>query len=235
MPFLGPVETPEWLLIDADDTLWENNLFFEEAIADFIAYLDHPALNAHQVRAELDQIELRAIRRNGYGTKSFTSNLVHCFEHLRGRPASDSERARVISFTDRIRNHPIRLLEGVAETLATLGSRIPLGLLSKGDGEEQLGKVQRSGLEHRFRRIWIVREKDADRYRDVVREINCLPSQVWMVGNSPKSDIHPALEAGLGAVLVPNACTWSLELGPLPEQGPRFRVVERFADLTELF
>ena len=229
------MDGPLWLLLDADDTLWENNIFFEEAIEDFVAFVDHAELRPEEVRHELDCVEARNIEINGYGSGNFTNNLVECFELLRGRSADDAERQRLHALTGGIRNHPIRLFPGVEETLDALRARHRLGLVSKGDDAEQRSKLKRSGLEDRFEFTVIVREKDADCYRSIISQIGADAAQAWMIGNSPKSDIVPALEAGLGAVLVPNENTWRLEVRPLPEAHDRFRVVREFADLAAVF
>ena len=229
------MERDRWLLCDADDTLWENNIFFEEAIAEFIAYVDHPDLSPAEVRAELDRVEIRNIKLNGYGTDNFARNMVECYEMFRARRASSEERRRLFGMTDRIRNCPIRLIPGVAETLDELRQRYLLGLVTKGKTEEQLSKLERSGLKDRFDYVRTLPEKDVESYRTVISETGADPDVTWMIGNSPKSDINPALEAGLGAVLVPNENTWNLEVVSIPKSYPRFRLVERFGDLTSIF
>jgi putative hydrolase of the HAD superfamily len=124
----------------------------------------------------------------------------------------------------------------VEETLACLASRHDLTLFTKGHPEEQKLKVDRSGLGRYFAHTAIVKEKDAEAYRRIVGERRLEPAETWMIGNSPKSDINPALEAGLGAVLVPHARTWVLERQELrlPE-GARFLQVETFAGLSDMF
>ena len=231
----GSMKRDRWLLCDADDTLWENNVFFEEAIAEFIAYIDHPEFSPAEVREELDRVEIRNIKLHGYGTDNFAHNLVECYELFRERPASSAERRRLVGMTDRIRNSPIRLIPGVTETLDELRERYLLGLVTKGKIEEQLSKLERSGLKDRFDYIRTLPEKDAESYRTVISETGADPGVTWMIGNSPKSDIKPALEAGLGAVLVPNENTWGLEVVTIPKSHPRFRLVERFSDLTSIF
>jgi putative hydrolase of the HAD superfamily len=96
-------------------------------------------------------------------------------------------------------------------------------------------KVEKSGLGGFFEECRIVKEKNAAAYRLLVDEKKMDPAGTWMVGNSPKSDINPALAAGLAAVLVPNENTWSLEREELPAPSDRFRVVDRFSDLRALF
>ena len=224
-----------WLLCDADDTLWENNIYFEHAISEFIRYVDHARLSPVAVRRHLDEIEARNVKLRGYGTKNFTRNLVECFESLRARPAAEAERRRIAGMTDRISNCEIELLPGVVETLAELGRRHRLAVVTKGDRDEQQAKLQRSGLAVFFRHFVTVPEKDVECYRTLTREIGADAAITWMIGNSPKSDINPAIAAGLGAVLVPHPSTWSLEVQEVPESHQRFRTVRRFSDLTELF
>lgn len=224
-----------WLLCDADDTLWENNVYFEEAIAEFIAYVDHATLAPEQVRKELDAVELRSIKLRGYGTDNFGRNLVECFEGLKGRSASRQERERLLRMTDRIRNSQMELIQEVPETLDELRRRYRLGLVTKGQVEEQRSKLEQSGLEDRFDYVKFVAEKDAQCYRAVIREIDADAASTWMIGNSPKSDINPALEAGLGAVWIPNENTWTLEVQSVPETHDRFLLVRRFSELTSIF
>lgn len=225
----------QWLLCDADDTLWENNIFFEEAIRDFVAYVDHPVLGAAQVRERLDQVESRNIRLRGYGTANFGLSLLECLEELRGRSASAGERRHLQALTDTVFNAPMRLLPGVPETLAELRSRYRLGLVTKGNEEEQRSKLDQSGLASAFEHMVTVPEKDTACYRAVIKDVGADADSTWMIGNSPKSDINPALRAGLGAVLVPNDHTWRLEMQALPVGHERFCLVKQFSELTSLF
>ena len=223
------------LLVDADDTLWENAVYFEEAIEQFVDFLDHSALTPAEVRQVLDEIEIGNIGVHGYGSKSFARNLRICFENLAERHYTQADLDCVVAIGEAILERPIELIEGVEETLGYLAERHRLTLFTKGHDEEQLAKLDRSSLGHRFRAARVVREKDARAYREVVEAEGWPREATWMIGNSPKSDIRPALEAGLGAVLVPHERTWALELDDVPEPGERFRIVQRFAELRAIF
>ncbi len=225
----------QFLLIDADDTLWENNVYFERAFDEFVDFLDHSRLTPSEVREVLDSIELENTRAHGYGSRSFGRNLCQCFEHLAERHYTPGDLEQVSAIAHRIMDRPIELLAGVRETLAYLTSRHRLMLFTKGHSEEQLLKFERSALGDYFHGVQVVREKDADAYREIVRRRSLPLDETWMIGNSPKSDIRPALEAGLRAVLVPHENTWSLEIADLPKPSPRFHIVERFTDLQRLF
>ncbi len=227
--------TGQWVLIDADDTLWENNIYFEQAFDEFVQLLDHPRLSSAEVREVLDSIEVENIRVNGYGAQNFGRNMQQCFRLLVERPYTDEDARAVMQVADRIADQPMKIFDGVEETLAYLGERHHMTLCSKGHPEEQNQKIDRSGLRRHFHGCQVVREKDAATYRGIVEQIGMEPEKTWMVGNSPKSDINPALAAGLGAVLVPHANTWSLELEEIPPPSQRFVVVSAFADLRELF
>ena len=223
------------LLIDADDTLWENNIYFEQAFEQFVAVLDHSHLSPREIRDVLDEIELENIQIHGYGSANFGRNLQQCFRVLAEKPFTEAELDTVMRLSAQILEQPMALLDGVEETLAYLTGRHELILFSKGHPEEQHLKVNRSGLRKYFHDCRIVREKDTATYRQLIEEAKLDREQTWMVGNSPKSDIRPALEAGLGAVLVPHPHTWSLEHAEIPEPAERFRQVERFSELKALF
>jgi putative hydrolase of the HAD superfamily len=224
------------LFIDADDTLWENNIYFERAFDAFVDVLGHSSMSAVEVRASLDEIEHVNNAIHGYGSANFVRNLRQCLHHLaeRGVTAADLHRLAQIEFD--LLNHPLHLIEGVDETLVKLREHgHELVLCTKGDKAEQGAKIEASGLGHRFQEIEIVKEKSPAQYRALLAARGLTGEESWMIGNSPKSDILAPLEAGLGAVYVPYKHTWHLELAHLPEAHPRLRQVENFVALAEIF
>ncbi len=223
------------LIIDADDTLWENNIYFERAFDDFCDFLAHSALSPVEVRAVLDEIEIVNSRTHGYGTASFTRNLTECYHKLVEREVSAEDLPRIMSFAEQILHHPIEVIPDVGKTLEYLSGRHSLTLFTKGNPEEQKLKLDRSGLGIYFGHVGIVKEKDARSYGALIRERALDPGHTWMIGNSPKSDINPALEAGIHAVFVPHDRTWGLELEELREEPGRLIRVEKFAELRKYF
>ncbi|MGC2636488.1 MAG: HAD family hydrolase [Acidobacteriaceae bacterium] len=225
------------LLIDADDTLWENNIYFERAIAAFISYLDHKEYSREQVREKLNEVERENVRRHGYGLASFRRALVDCFEQLSTGPVTPEKHECIMSFAQSIADEEIDLLEGVAETLPVLASRHRLILVTKGNPEEQLGKVARSGLAGHFAAVEVPPEKDPDAYHSLCEKYTLARGTTWMIGNSPRSDINPALACGLHAVYIHHPHTWVLEhdtLDPAPK-GQRLLEVAGFRDLLQWF
>ena len=199
------------LLFDADDTLWENNIYFERAISTFISYLDHRVHTPEEVREHLNQVERATIKAHGYGLKSFRRSLIDCFEQLSDGPVSAEKHARIVSFVKAIEEHEMELLPQVASTVAELATRHRCILVTKGDDVEQRDKLRRSGLAPHFVAVEVLPEKNDAAYRDLAHLHEYEHGRTWMIGNSPKSDINPALAAGLHAVFIPHGATWVLE------------------------
>lgn len=230
-------KSPQTLLIDADDTLWENNIYFERAIASFISYLDHHEYTPVQVREKLNQIEREHTLQHGYGVASFSGSLITCFERLSSGPVAPERHERIASFAQAILDQEIELLPGVAATLPDLASRHRLILMTKGNEAEQANKLARSGLIEYFSAVEIPREKDSSAYRAVCEKHQLDPASTWMVGNSPRSDINPALASGLHAIYIHHPNTWALEHESIDAApaGQRLLEVESFAKLAEIF
>ncbi len=229
------------LLIDADDTLWENNIYFERAIAAFISYLDHQTHTPEQVREALNQAERETILSHGYGLGSFTQSLITCFERLTNPAESthmrEVQHEQIRRFAQSIAEQEIELLPGVADLLPSLAERHRLILMTKGSQAEQADKLARSGIAHHFTAVEIVAEKHPEAYREVTRRHECQPHSTWMIGNSPKSDINPALAAGIHAVFIFHKDTWVLEHAEITPPPPHQNLLEisSFSALAEFF
>jgi putative hydrolase of the HAD superfamily len=220
------------LLIDADDTLWENNIYFEQAVHEFIAFLNHSSLQPGEVRAVLNEIE----HEMGYGSLNFTRSLLATYRKLAERTFTEEDLERVRAFGAAIASHPIELMSGVEETLTYLAARHRLILLTKGDEEEQKMKIENSGLADHFSLLLVVAEKDRATYTRLVSELGLPPESTWMIGNSPRSDINPALAAGLNAIFIPHPHTWQFEIQELEHNGSgKLLQLSRFAELREYF
>ena len=227
--------TRQFLIFDADDTLWENNIYFERAFEEFAGFLAHSSLTPEQVREVLDEIEIANNRIHGYGTLNFARNLRETYLHLAEREVSEQDLQTVIGFAERILESPMEVIDGVPETLEYLAPRHDLTLFTKGHPEEQRFKIDRSGLGRFFGHTAIVKEKDAAAYHALAGERDMLPELAWMIGNSPKSDITPAIEAGLNAVFVPHSHTWVLEKQDLRPGKGRLLVLDSFAGQKNWF
>ena len=232
---MAPQKSRQFLLIDGDDTLWENNVYFEVAIEAFIDFLAHSSMTREQVRAALDEVEHMNVRVHGYGSAAFTKNLQQTYERLAERDVRPHDIEHVLQLGQRIASQPVQLMPDVAETVRYLAGRHDLMLVTKGHPEEQRLKIERSGLESHFTATAVVTEKAVDTYRAIVEERQLDPARTWMIGNSPRSDINPALQAGLNAVFIPHEHTWRLEKEEVTPSDGRLLILRGFGELRSHF
>jgi len=225
----------QFLLIDGDDTLWENNIYFEQAIEAFIDFVGHSTMTREQVRAALDEVERMNVHVHGYGSAAFTKNLQQTYERLAERDVQPQDIEHVMQLGQRIAGQPLTLIPEVAETINYLAGRHDLMLVTKGHPEEQRLKIERSGLESLFTATAVVHEKAVDTYRAIAKERQLDPTRTWMIGNSPRSDINPALQAGLNAVFIPNEHTWRLEKEEVAPTDGHLLILQRFGELRAHF
>jgi putative hydrolase of the HAD superfamily len=224
------------LIIDADDTLWENNVHFERATEGFLDLVEERGGSREAASVLLPRVEHRSIPVHGYGSRGFTLSLMETLEEITGEPTSSEDRERILALGDRVRRMPIEYLPGVVETLALLKEHHRLILFTKGDHQEQRDKVERSGAMVYFHHMEITSEKAPEDYQRLLASHALDRDLSWMVGNSPRSDINPALEVGLGAVYIPHPNTWSLEHEEVrASNGARLKVLRRFSELLDHF
>jgi putative hydrolase of the HAD superfamily len=223
------------LLIDADDTLWENNIFFEKTIEDFITRLEHLGYTRDYIRHILNETERRNIRQHGYGVRSFRRSLEDTYMKLAGNSARREIVKNIEQMAYELESTPPHILDGVPETLAYLAKHHRLILLTKGEPAEQAAKVERSGLQPHFDAIEIVLEKDSGTYGRMIEQFKIVKSHGWMVGNSPRSDINPALQSGLNAVFIPHSATWELEKSELESGTGKLLILSAFRELRAHF
>jgi len=225
----------ETLLIDADDTLWENQVHFERVIDGYLGMLEHLGFSRPYVRRILNETEKRNIRQFGFGVRSFHGALEETYLKLAGNIARRDIVKQIGALVAGLSATPPTLLAGVADTLKYLAERHRLILCTKGETAEQAGKLERSGLQAHFQAVEIVADKDSHTYRGLVKRHRIVKTHGWMVGNSPKSDINPALAAGLNAVFIPHAKTWEFEHAELSSGPGKLLVISAFRALREHF
>ena len=221
---------PRTLLIDADDTLWENNIYFEQVAEEYVATLGRMGQRTEQVEQLLWETEQRNVKITGYGSQAFCESLREVARQL---GVADLE-SWIGGKETWILRHPIELMPGVRETLPRLHAANQLILLTKGRADEQLAKLERSGLASFFHAREVVFEKSVETYRDVMAKHGLSPGRAWMIGNSPRSDINPARAAGLGTVFIPYHTTWQHELEEITTDGATI-MLENFGQLADHF
>ena len=216
--------------IDADDTLWHNESLFHLTQQQFFALLEDYG-EADHMMARLVDVERKNLRLYGYGVKGFTLSMIEtAIDLTRGAvPAKTIE--RILELGRSLLDYPIEPLDGVAETLPALKGKYRLIVITKGDLLNQEQKLARSGLGDHFDAIEIVSEKDAETYRRIARRHSIAPENTVMIGNSLKSDVLPALEAGLWGIHIPYPITWAHERAEPPADATRYARLETMREV----
>lgn len=195
---------------DGDDTLWHNETIFSMTQQRFEALLA-PYVGGADISQRLLATERENVTIFGYGVKGFTLSMIEtAIEVTDGRVEADDLRM-ILELGKEMLRHPTELLEGAREAVESIAGRHRVVLITKGDLFDQESKLARSGLGDLFDAVEIVSEKDDDRYRRVLRDLDVEPSEFVMVGNSMRSDVLPVTAIGARAVHVPYHVTWALE------------------------
>lgn len=217
--------------LDADDTLWHNETIFRltqdrlrEMLADFAS---------HDVTtAKLAEVEKRNLRLYGYGVKGFTLSMIETAMELTGGEPPGRLIADILAAGREMLSEPVEPLPGVDNALAELSDAgYRLVLITKGDLLHQEQKLAASGLGDLFAAVEIVSEKDASTYARVFDRYGTGAAEAVMAGNSVRSDILPAIEAGAWGAYIPYHITWAHEVAETPTDHPRFRELASIAEL----
>jgi putative hydrolase of the HAD superfamily len=197
----------ELVALDADDTLWHNEPLYTSTREQFRGLLTRYE-PAGVLDDRLYEVELRNLQHFGYGVKGFVLSMIETAIELTDGRIESTDVKTIIDWGRHMLSSPVELLDGVREAVEDLASKYPIILLTKGDLLHQETKLARSGLGQHFRGIEVVSEKDAGVYRAVMKRYAVPGERFVMVGNSLRSDILPALEAGGHAVYVPYDISW---------------------------
>ncbi|MCW5548813.1 MAG: HAD family hydrolase [Opitutaceae bacterium] len=219
---------------DADDTLWHNENIFEQVHGRY-----RELLARHHDAATVDRTlfatEMKNLELYGYGVKGFTLSAIETAISLTDGKISAGEIRTLIELGRDMLEHPVELLDGVADILATLADSHRLLVITKGDLRDQERKLAKSGLGARFRHVEILSEKDESSYAAILRRHAIAPEEFLMVGNSLKSDILPVLALGGSGAHVPYHLTWGHErVEHIPEAPGRFIQLRTIRELPAL-
>ena len=218
---------------DADDTLWQNESFFRLTQDRFATLLADHAAPDH-LAERLEAAERRNIGHYGFGVKGFTLSMIEtAIEVTEGRVPAAVIGELIAAGRDML-EHPIELLPSVRATVTALAAEYRVVLITKGDLLDQERKLAQSGLGDLFHGVEIVSHKTPDAYRQIFARHGTGADQAMMVGNSLKSDVIPALEAGSWGVHIPHGLTWALEAADPPLGHRRFHALTSLGSLPAL-
>ncbi len=218
---------------DADDTLWQNETFYRMT-QDRFAGLLSDYTDSDPLHARLLEAERRNLGHYGFGIKGFMLSMIEtAIEVTKGRvPASVI--AEILAAGQEMLAHPIELLPEAEATVRALAESHTLVLITKGDLLDQERKLAQSGLGEVFDAVEIVSDKKPSVYTRAFTAHGTGADAAMMIGNSMKSDVLPALDAGAWGVFVPHGLTWELEHAAAPEDHPRYRELETLGGVVEL-
>ena len=218
---------------DADDTLWQNEAFFRLTQDRFAALLADHADPSH-LAERLEAAERRNLGHYGFGVKGFTLSMIETAIEATDARVPAAVIAEIIAAGREMLEHPIQLLPHAREAVTSLATDYRVILITKGDLLDQERKLAQSGLGDLFNGVEIVSHKTAAAYRAIFARHGTGADQALMVGNSLKSDVIPALEAGAWGVHVPHGITWALELADPPTDHDRFHAIPDLGALPKL-
>ena len=218
------------ICLDADDTLWHNETFFRRTFG-LYAELLAPFAPSEEIQRLLDETEHRNVPLYGYGVKGFILSMLETASEIARDDLPATTVRRILDLGREMMAHPVELLPGVEEALTELADRAPLVLVTKGDLHHQEAKLAASGLGDAFAGVEIVSEKNPDTYARVFARYGAAPAEAVMAGNSIRSDVLPALEAGAWAALIPFELVWSHEAADAPEAHEHYRELASLAEL----
>ncbi|MGP2491373.1 HAD family hydrolase [Mesorhizobium sp. PUT5] len=218
---------------DADDTLWQNEQFFRTTERRFVELMSDHA-EGQDIEALLLEAEKRNLSLYGFGIKGFTLSMIETATQVSGGRVPASVIAEILAAGREMLSHPIEILPHARETLERLAGAYRLVLVTKGDLFDQERKLAQSGLEGLFDAVEIVSDKSAAAYARIFARHGDGPRRSMMIGNSLKSDVVPAIEAGSWGVHVPHELTWVLEHVEAPVAAPRFRCIANLGELPAL-
>jgi putative hydrolase of the HAD superfamily len=220
------------ICLDADDTLWRHESFFQDTARRYHALLA-PFGEAERIEARLFETEDRNLHLYGYGVKGFTLSMLETALEIAGEALPAATVKDILALGRELMRHPIEPLPGVSETLPQLSAQSRLVLVTKGDLFHQESKLAASGLGDHFSGVEIVSEKTPETYARVFARYGAAAVNAVMVGNSLRSDVWPALAAGAFAVHIPHEYEWARERAETPQNEPRFTQLASFAQLPD--
>ena len=221
------------IAFDADDTLWVNEPFFRDAENEFCKLLKN-YISKEDCKQLLFEVEIKNLPLYGYGIKPFTLSLIEAAIALSKNGIPLETVSKIIELGKEMLSKPIKLIDGIEETLIKLSSKYRLVMATKGDLLDQERKLKKSGLENYFHHIEVMSDKQPDNYQKLLQHLDITSNQFLMIGNSLKSDVLPVLEIGAYAIHIPFHITWEHEMVTKKVSHHQFKKIASASELLEL-
>ncbi|MCC6548013.1 HAD hydrolase-like protein [Candidatus Sumerlaeota bacterium] len=226
------------VLLDIDDTLWENNIFFLQSLEWLCTEARNLGIPDRAATNLLNHWETFNIRWKGYGYDSYESSLLLTVAMIARRAGRldlhMGLRVKALAWTTFLKSHPIQWRPEVEKALPQLTERFRTIVVTKGNPKDQMGKVDRCGMRSLFAGVDVVPHKHPSCYHGVMKTHGLNAEETVMIGNSPRSDINNAKRAGLRTIYVPHPKTWYREMEPIASDEPPTIQVEHFGEVLKV-
>ncbi len=224
------------IIFDADDTLWESNIFYLKAAYDFFDLLENEGIKRSYAEDAFNKLENQVVEDLGYGSINFIFILKELYRKF--QITGKHNKGKLNRIIEEFNSHKLgkpNLFENVPEITEKLSHEYRLYILTKGNYQEQESKILKSDLLKFLQNYFILDEKNDPAYANLLKVNNWNAEETCMVGNSPKSDINPALRNNMYAVHIPYRNTWKVDIEPIIKTNGKYKKINSFIELTDLF
>lgn len=198
------------IAFDADDTLWHNEPYFDEAQERFCALFQDFA-SSQEILGLILNHQVKNLPLYGFGIKAFTLSMIETALLLTQNNITGTGIEKVIAIGKDLLQKPVELLPNVEEVLQELQGQYKLVVATKGDLKDQHRKLHDSNLGKYFHHIEVLSDKTELDYTKMLARLDCQPEDFVMIGNSLKSDVLPILNIGGIGIHIPYHTTWEYE------------------------
>ena len=225
---------PKIIAFDADDTLWHNEPYFDEAQERFCVLFQDYA-SSQEILGLILNHQVKNLPLYGFGIKAFTLSMIETALQLTNHQISGKGIEQILAIGKDLLQKPVELLPNVEDVLQQLKGKYKLVVATKGDLKDQHRKLHDSGIGHYFHHIEVMSDKKELDYQKMLGRLDCQAEDFIMIGNSLKSDVLPVLKMGGKAVHIPYHITWAHEVVEEPVEHPDFYTVESLLELKTVF
>lgn len=198
------------IAFDADDTLWHNEPYFDEAQERFCQLFQDFA-SSQEILGLILNHQVKNLPLYGFGIKAFTLSMIETALELTHHNISGKGIEQIMTIGKDLLQKPVELLPNVEEVLESLKGKYKLIVATKGDLKDQHRKLHDSGIGAYFHHIEVLSDKTELDYEKMLGRLDIQPQEFLMIGNSLKSDVLPILNLDGYAIHIPYKTTWEYE------------------------
>jgi putative hydrolase of the HAD superfamily len=224
---------PKIIAFDADDTLWHNEPYFDEAQERFCALFQDYA-SSQEILGLILNHQVKNLPLYGFGIKAFTLSMIETALQLTNHNISGKGIEQILAIGKDLLQKPVELLPNVESVLQQLKGKYKLVVATKGDLKDQHRKLHDSGIGPYFHHIEVLSDKAELDYEKMLGRLECHPEDFLMIGNSLKSDVLPILNIGGHAIHIPYHTTWEYEKIDFEIQHKNFKALTNIETLLTI-